>query len=437
MLYDFRYKNGKIFKINLSHSNEYESVEKKQKNDKSRTNSKNSLTNILNSQKNSQENGIKIKENDTQINVNMSMNDAQINVNESTNSAITKMKIVCDEPLKTIKSTTPEISLVYCCNISKLMDASNLEKYYEAFELSNNISKMIEKDENKIAVSNPINLITKCMKQTKYTSIIEIENLYQKYFYKSVKDNIVIIANILNIILLCNEQHIERLKPVNRKQSVVKFKNRCDMMIFFKHKSILECEFNKYFRDIISGFVNSEVELGFKMLFMSVLSVHKRLVQSTLNKNFKRDIYYKNQILLLWNTLKKSGFENDKVFNMINSNSFFSDCIDLINLIEDSQPSDPSITHRLSLFFVTLAHTKSYFQLVIDALGNTLQDIALLLNVAVSQYCINSEFINSLDLYSSSNMKKNLNTKTSVICSTTSEDSVTLVSDKIKNENFK
>lgn len=222
-------------------------------------------------------------------------------------------------------------------------------------------------------------------------SLREVENLYNRYFCKEVQDTIVIIANILNIISMSNKHHKARMdESFKKKTEAEKLKERCDAnRMHARHKKILESRLKTHFANVITSFIETEFEPSFQMFFLSILTVLRVLDQP----KFKKGSIFKNLVLLLWNSLKNSEFDHPKVFNMFRSKTFRPDCIDLISLIEDSRDSDPGITDRMALFFVSSVNSRDYFQTVIDAVtGDENDDLALLIDNAAKQCRINSRF---------------------------------------------
>lgn len=222
-------------------------------------------------------------------------------------------------------------------------------------------------------------------------SLTEIEDLYKKYFSKSIQDSIVIIANILNVISMSNKHHKSRMDESFKKRSEAeKLKERCDAnRIHTRHKKVLEAKLKTTFNEVILTFSTEEFEPAFQMFFLSILTVLRVLDQP----KFKRGSIFKNLVLLLWNSLKSSEFEHARIFNMFRSKSFRPDCIDLISLIEDTRDNDPSITDRMALFFVSSVSSKDCFQCVINAVtGDSVEDLGQLIENAAQQLRSCSKF---------------------------------------------
>lgn len=273
---------------------------------------------------------------------------------------------------------------------SSMMDSAALVKFYKNFF------------DKKLKVSSPINGIKKAVSSGNRpltmnlvvrgkVSLREVENLYNRYFNKEVQDTIVIIANILNIISMSNKHHKARMdESFKKKTEAEKLKERCDAnRMHARHKKILESRLKTHFTNVVTSFIETEFEPSFQMFFLSILTVLRVLDQP----KFKKGSIFKNLVLLLWNSLKNSEFDHPKVFNMFRSKTFRPDCIDLISLIEDSRDSDPGITDRMALFFVSSVNSREYFQAVIDAVtSDENNDLAILIDNAANQCRINSRF---------------------------------------------
>ncbi|XP_060872577.1 uncharacterized protein LOC132946544 isoform X2 [Metopolophium dirhodum] len=230
-------------------------------------------------------------------------------------------------------------------------------------------------------------------------NLIEIEKLYIKYFSKCVQDTIVTIANILNIISMSKKYHQNRIHESYKKGSEAeKLKEICDAdRLHGKHKKILETKLKNNFICVISSFAESEFDSAFKMFFLSILTVLRVLDQP----KFKKGGIFKNLVILLWNSLKNGEFNHQfkqKMFSMFQSKTFRPDCINLISIIEDSRDTDPGVTDRMTLFFVSTVYSREFFQPVIKAVTcDSNEDIELLIDNANFQCCINSKFKDPVD----------------------------------------
>lgn len=420
----------KIFKENVSERNEYEPVEKKTKYDGSRTcilkstqsrervshedvssTLKSPIISALTNEeregrKNNNKNYKEKKKYNNQDNI-VFMN------NELSNSTIQNIENICDE--------SPAERTVWCCNMNKIIETSKFGQFCEDFNMLHKLNEIPIINDTNPAIIIPIRPTTQHSTTTENVSLNKIQYLYQKYFNKSSNDNIVIIANILNLILLCVEHYEAKIKPIQLNTAQLE-EHYNDEKMYLKHKRILRWEFKKYFMKIISEFVDSEFELAFKMLFVSILCVFKKLDP----QKFQRSCIYKKAIVLLWNVLKKSGFKRNKNFEIIHSKTFRLNCINVINLIKDYQRIDPGITHRMPIFFMPSLYSKNYFKAAIDAVSSHFhEDLALLIDSAASQYCVYSSLSDSMYLPSSSTANQNMNLETPI----------TSVQSTSKNEN--
>jgi len=283
----------------------------------------------------------------------------------------------------------------------------DIERFRKMFRNQNslNVTKPSKKITSTVPFNGVYNVFNVISPVTKVKiPLREIERLYQKYFSKNVQDTIVIIANILNMISLSNKHHKFRMdESFKKKSEAEKLKERCDAnRMHLRHKKVLEAKLKANFLDVINKFMDSEFEPTFQMFFLSILTVLRVLEQP----KFKKGSIFKNLVLLLWNSLKNCDFDSPKVFGLFRSKSFRPDCIDLISLIEDSRNSDPGITDRLALFFLSTVNSRESFQPVLTALTNdSNEDLAQLLDNAI-RYCrLHSKFkdrvVNSLPIQES------------------------------------
>lgn len=301
---------------------------------------------------------------------------------------------VCDESVESTESKNSDPSLygrIKLRDIKTMMDEHMYIVYLKNFEMNNEV---------KIPSTNCKRSVTSTIIPTNGTfstvirgsvSLYAIENLYNKYFSKTVQDSIVIIANILNIISMSNKHHKARMDESFKKRTEAeKLKERCDAnRQHLRHKKVLEAKLKKHFMEVVSTFLDSEFEPTFQMFFLSILTVLRVLDQP----KFKKGSIFKNLVLLLWNSLKNSEFDHPKVFSMFRSKAFRPDCIDLISLIEDSRDSDPGITDRMALFFVSTVNSQEYFKAVIDAVtSDSNEELALLIDKAAIECRVNSKF---------------------------------------------
>lgn len=227
-------------------------------------------------------------------------------------------------------------------------------------------------------------------------NLIQIEKLYKKYFIKCVRDTIVIIANILNIILM-SEKYCEARIDISskKKNEALKLKERYDARkLNERHKKILVKKLKNNLICVISSFEESEFDLAFEMIFISILTVFQ-----VLNKpNFKKGRIFKKLVLLLLNSLKASEYNHPQMFSLLRAKTFEHDCIDLIKLIEDNRDIDSGVTDWMSWFFVSAENNLKFFQAVIDAVtSDSKEELELLIDNATFQCFNNSMFKDPVD----------------------------------------
>lgn len=313
------------------------------------------------------------------------------NENASTSSSVTRTtgKTMGDDIAEPTKPLNSLIGKIRVRDPHSMIEDSMIERFYSLFfeqklpKIQRTIIKKIIIPSNQSLSAHPV--------IRRHLSLKEIEELYKKYFSKSVQDTIVIIANILNIISLSNKHHKSRMDESFKKRSEAeKLKERCDAnRIHTRHKRILEVKLKTYFNLVITSFTDEEFETAFQMFFLSILTVLRVLDQP----KFKKGSIFKNLVLLLWNSLKSTEFEHPKIFTMFRSKTFRPDCIDLISLIEDTRDSDPSITDRMALFFVSSVNSKDCFHGVINTItGDSSEDLGLLIENAAQQLRSCSKF---------------------------------------------
>ncbi|XP_003246470.1 uncharacterized protein LOC100574764 [Acyrthosiphon pisum] len=328
----------------------------------------------------------------------------------STNAEV-PMVIDCDEITESSNSSANNLKpRIWVIDPRKMMDENNFIKWMKMIRPDNK-SKHSTNGLKKLVVAKPstsgpkpssnstkVNGIKHTLngKNHEKGALIEIENVYKKYFGKSVQDTIVIIANILNIISMSNKHHKARMDEcIKKKSEAEKLKERCDAnRLHGRHKKILETKLKNNFISVVSSFKEPEFDTAFQMFFLSILTVLRVLELP----KFRKGSIFKNLVLLLWNSLKNSEYNHPKIYNMFRSKTFRPDCIDLISLIEDSRDTDPGVTERMSLFFVSTVNSREYFQGVINAVtSDSNDDLALLIDDATSQCCINSKFKDPVD----------------------------------------
>lgn len=431
-------ENGKnIFKLVLSRKGETDTFKSQFKtiND-GKENSKNSVEKKMDN-KNNAGNEMKKNKNDFQINEkkddenidqeneiknnenidpdNEKKNDENINQNnvmlfntESFSTSIDFLESMFDGPIETNEksASTSKIGKIRCRDINELMDISKVEKYCESFNLSQKFLKPVRESVIKLVSSE--SSTAQNLKKKKLT-ISTIEILYHKYFNKCVQDTIFISANILNIILMSKEHH----KKVLNELKTTEERNDANKM-YLKYRTILDSQLKKYLQDIISRFVYSEFELLLQMFFLSIISNTRALER----QRFEKIDMYKNIILYLRIIIKDSKLDTKVqtlAEKMLMTKTFIRDCLNLISLIKNSQDIDPSISHRLSIFFLPPIHRKKYFQTVKDAVNSgSNEDFELLIDKAAFKCYKNSKSKGPLEPPSVSITKDNITMKTPV-----------------------
>jgi len=213
-------------------------------------------------------------------------------------------------------------------------------------------------------------------------NLIEIEKLSKKYFRKHVQDNIVSIANILNLISISNNYHKARMdKSLKKITKAERIKERYFAnQLHKRHIKTLETKLKKYFIEVISSFAELEFELAFHMLFLCILAVFQSLYHPTSKKGI-----FKRLVFLLWKSLKISKDNHPKMYSMFRSKKFRSDIINLMRVIKYGLDTDPIVIHCMSLFFESTANGREYFQAAINAVTRDLdEDLAELIDIAIS-----------------------------------------------------
>jgi len=236
-------------------------------------------------------------------------------------------------------------------------------------------------------------IVKNCVK----VNLTQIEKLHKNYFNKHVQDNIVIIANIVNIISTSNKYYQNRMDESLRKRSEAeKLRKKLNAIrLHEKHKKILEIKLKNSFFYVISTFDQLDFDLAFKMFFLSILAVFQGLDQA----KFREGSIFENLVILLDNNLKNSEYKHH-ISSLFQSNKFRPDCINLKCLIEDSWDTDHEVTDRMPLYFVKKPKNLNYFQGVIDAVttSDSNEDLALLVDIAIFHCYISSELKDSVDV---------------------------------------
>lgn len=243
----------------------------------------------------------------------------------------------------------------------------------------NNLLK--NKRKRKIPLKIPTNGKFSIVKIEKI-SFKEIENLYNKYFSRSLNDTIIIISNILNIILLSNKYLKSQMDYLFRKTDVKK--ERADVNLqHMKYKNVLEVNLNNLFKDVLSSINYSEFKITVQMVFLNILKVFTILDQHRLNKMN----LFKNLVYVLWKSLSDSAFENPKLYLILKCKSFYFECINLSCVIEDNRNKDLDINNRMSSYCEFILNSKEYFKRIIDTVtSDSNEDLTSLMDECINEF---------------------------------------------------
>lgn len=325
---------------------------------------------------------------------------------KSTNNTTEKIEM-SDEPLKA--KDYANTRTIRCYDKNQQIKASLSDKSHE------HLNEFLKRHQTtRHCIKNPTVFVP--IDQTTHNSVKKndnflklIESLYRKYFNNTTaQNNIFVMANILNIIRISDEHHKKWLDLlVHDKMLISQKPNRHSYSvadaIHLRHSYVLKSKFKKYFLEVFSDVVYSHFELAFKMFFSSLYTVFQVLQQPNLNENT-----FDNLLQSLCGCFK----DNEDVIAvvMLTSETFLPDCINLLRVIEDKRGSDPNITYRMSLFFLSSANNQSnIFQKVINTVtSDSNENLAPLIDNAAFQCFINSTFITK----STSNVKQNENIET-------------------------
>lgn len=250
-----------------------------------------------------------------------------------------------------------------------------------------NVSSVVAEPEESTESLESISLIDKIRVKDPKTTIINklnIINLYIKYFSKKVQDTIVVIADILIIIHSSEKYHKRQLDELFEKKNedailkCIRNKNRLHTI----HYNILKSEFIASFLSVLTLFVESDFELAFKMFFLGILTILRE------HPKFKTQNLFKNLVSLLCFCLESSDLKHSKSFAILNSESFRSDCIEIISIIEASEDD-----YQMKFFFTTSDNSWEYFQNVFDVIaGDSRGDLKILIKNALYLCHKNSKF---------------------------------------------
>jgi len=373
-------------------------------------------------------------------------------IKEIASTSIEKLPtgIDCDESTKSenfsAKNVRPRINVI---DARKMMEKDKYINWMNSLYKSLAIKpKRITNGKTNLAVTKPstskLNTSSHSTKVNKLKyplntknhvreDLFEIEKIFKKYFGISVLDTVIIVANIVNIISISNKHFKERMdESIKKISEAEKLKERCKANHLHEmHKKILETKLKTNFVYIISSFAESEFDLAFKMLFLSILTVLRALDQPKYGKGR----IFNNLLLTLSTSLKNSAYNHPKMFSMFRAKTFRSDCIEIISLIEDSRDSDPGIVIRMPLFFVTSVDCQRYFKAATDTVtGKLNENLELLIDNATLQCSINSNFKDFVD----SSTVEHSNCKlpvTETVQSPINSDIITESTFRFKNQN--
>ncbi|XP_016661575.1 uncharacterized protein LOC100574457 [Acyrthosiphon pisum] len=230
-------------------------------------------------------------------------------------------------------------------------------------------------------------------------NLIEIETLHNEYFSKSVQVNIVTIANIINVISMSNEYLEAQLDESTEKRSEAeKIKYICDARrLHERYNRILETKLNKKCIDITSSFKKVDFYSAFIMFFLSILTVLRVLDQTKFGNNCQElfEIVKK----LLPESLINNECNHPNIFATFQSKSFYSDCMNVLSVINDSRDTDPGVTDRMPLYFLKTENSLGYFKAVINAVtSDSNEDLSLLIDNATFNCYYSSEHTDSVVL---------------------------------------
>lgn len=321
------------------------------------------------------------------------------NDSDRTISSIENTENVCDESLKTVECNSSKVGMIWCCDMRKLIETFKLENFFKNFGLSPNILQTAKTSEKKPKVIAPINQTTQYLVEKKDKTISVIELLYQKYFSsKSVQNNITIIANILILIWMYDEHHKKQMDYFDLIRICQNFERYYSHIVavstYLKHSNIIKFKLKRHFSAVLSHIiVDSDFEQAFKMFFSSIFNLLNVTNHRTLNDNT-----FKNVADLLGECLKDNTLIT---MTILKSETFHSDCMDLIRVIEDSRGSDPNITDRMPIFFKSSVNNQ---ELIFQKMFNTVtsinsnENLAILLDIITLKFMNNSKFYNHTNI---------------------------------------
>lgn len=319
--------------------------------------------------------------------------------------SIENIEHFCDESLKTIEcNNSLKVGTIWCCDMHKLIEVSQLEKYYENFGLLPKIPLISKNREETPKVNIPINQRTQHSVQKNDTFLEVIELLYQKYFNSKIaQNNIIIIANILNVIRMYDAHHkaqMDSLSYIRIGQKPESYSYSVAVSMHLKNSNVLKSKFKKHFSAVLYNKIDFDFELTFQMFFLSIFNI-----LNVLNHQKPNETIFKNLAHLLRDCFKDN---EHKTMAIHKSDTFHSNCMDLIRAIEDWQGSDPSLTDRMPIFFMSSINDQQrIFQTIFNYVTSRYdnENLAILIDIAALQCFKNSTFNDYVNITSSATVQ--------------------------------
>lgn len=193
--------------------------------------------------------------------------------------------------------------------------------------------------------------------------------LFDKYFGIPFQQAIVIMANIENASLLCENFYNEKKALFQRKIF--------NIGIFQDHKIVLVSRLQKCLEVILCSIDEYDVYNIALILFMCMLSIipSLRVIHLDWNDTFK------DLVRLFCNNLEQSQPRFLKFINCIESHKFHSDCNNLIKLFDVAARLDYTMKSRMEIFFKPKNKLVDYFKRVICAILENSNDTEFLLSL--------------------------------------------------------
>uniref|UniRef100_A0A2S2PTN0 MYND-type domain-containing protein n=1 Tax=Schizaphis graminum TaxID=13262 RepID=A0A2S2PTN0_SCHGA len=204
---------------------------------------------------------------------------------------------------------------------------------------------------NKYTTRNRTVLLTSNLKIE--LSLHDITYLFEKYFTKIFQETIVIIANIANVNLLCENEQMLRL-------------NRNCVNDY--HKFILVSKLQDNVMSVLSMIDDSDIDHITQILFMCMLNIIAQLHVSPFNFNST----FKNLVQFFSKNLQRSESKFLKFIECIESKAFLSQCNVLIKLVEVAGRHDHFMKNRMAIFFMPKQKI-NYYQAIINAVIQNLE----------------------------------------------------------------